>query len=172
MKLADIDRTSETWIYRPPHHKTAHHGIERAIPLGPQARAVLVSHLQGRSFDPYDYLFSPIRQREERFAEMRSNRKTKVQPSQFDRKKSKPRKLPGARYTRESVTRAVASACRKGNIEHWHPYQLRHSFATRIRKLHGLEAAQVLLGHSRADVTQIYAERNEELAVKVAAAVG
>ena len=54
----------------------------------------------------------------------------------------------------------------------WHPNQLRHSFATRVRKEHGLEAAQVLLGHSRADVTQIYAERNEELAGSVAARIG
>jgi len=54
----------------------------------------------------------------------------------------------------------------------WHPNQLRHTFATRVRKQHGLEAAQVLLGHSRADVTQIYAERNEELAVAVAAKIG
>jgi integrase len=38
---------------------------------------------------------------------------------------------------------------------HWHPNQLRHSYATKVRKAHGLEAAQVLLGHSRADVTQV-----------------
>jgi integrase len=54
----------------------------------------------------------------------------------------------------------------------WHPNQLRHSFATRVRKQHGLEAAQVLLGHARADVTQVYAERNEQLAASVAAKIG
>ncbi len=54
----------------------------------------------------------------------------------------------------------------------WHPNQLRHSFATKVRKAHGLEAAQVLLGHSRADVTQVYAERNEGLAATVAAKIG
>jgi site-specific recombinase XerC len=54
----------------------------------------------------------------------------------------------------------------------WHPYQLRHAFATRVRKEHGLEAAQVLLGHSRADVTQVYAERNEELASAIAQKIG
>jgi integrase len=54
----------------------------------------------------------------------------------------------------------------------WHPNQLRHSYATKVRKAHGLEAAQVLLGHSRADVTQVYAERDEELAVTVAAKIG
>jgi integrase len=55
---------------------------------------------------------------------------------------------------------------------HWHPNQLRHSFATRVRKHHGLEAAQVLLGHSRADVTQVYAERDQALAAEVAAKIG
>ena len=54
----------------------------------------------------------------------------------------------------------------------WHPNQLRHSFATRVRKEHGLEAAQVLLGHARADVTQVYAERNEQLAASIASQVG
>ena len=54
----------------------------------------------------------------------------------------------------------------------WSPNQLRHAFATRVRKDHGLEAAQVLLGHSSADVTQVYAERDADLAVSVAALIG
>jgi len=54
----------------------------------------------------------------------------------------------------------------------WHPNQLRHTFATSVRRVHGLEAAQALLGHARADVTQIYAERNTDLAVSIAAEVG
>jgi hypothetical protein len=36
----------------------------------------------------------------------------------------------------------------------------------------GLEAAQVLFGHSQADVTQVYAERDEELAAKMASKIG
>jgi site-specific recombinase XerC len=54
----------------------------------------------------------------------------------------------------------------------WQPNQLRHAFATRVRKVHGLEAAQVLLGHARADVTQVYAERNEQLAAAIAVVMG
>jgi integrase len=54
----------------------------------------------------------------------------------------------------------------------WHPNQLRHTYATKVRREHGLEAAQVLLGHSKADVTQIYAEKNEALAVGIAAKIG
>lgn len=55
---------------------------------------------------------------------------------------------------------------------HWHPNPLRHSYATKVRREHGLEAAQVLLGHSRADVMQVYAERTEALAATVAAKIG
>jgi integrase len=54
----------------------------------------------------------------------------------------------------------------------WAPNRLRHSVATKVRKHHGLEAAQALLGHERADVTQIYTERNEALAASVAAKIG
>jgi hypothetical protein len=54
----------------------------------------------------------------------------------------------------------------------WAPNRLRHSFGTKVRKAHGLEAAQVTLGHAKADTTQIYAERNEALAVAIAEKIG
>lgn len=89
---------------------------------------------------------------------------------------------PGALAMREHETRAEWWARltpeQQTEVEQWrkahrwHPNRLRHTFATRVRKGHGLEAAQVLLGHSRADVTQIYAERNEQLASAIAAEVG
>ena len=66
--------------------------------------------------------------------------------------------------------RAEVKAWRKAH--RWAPNRLRHSVATKVRKEHGLEAAQALLGHERADVTQIYAERNEALAASVAAKIG
>jgi integrase len=49
---------------------------------------------------------------------------------------------------------------------------LRHNAATTVRQKFGLEAAQVVLGHSKADVTQVYAERDQRLAVEVARQVG
>jgi site-specific recombinase XerC len=54
----------------------------------------------------------------------------------------------------------------------WSPNQLRHSAATEIRSRFGLEAAQVILGHSRADVTQVYAERDLAKAKTVVREVG
>ncbi len=205
MTLNQIER-GETWTYRPVRHKTAHHGKGRVVPLGPNARGVLSAFLAGRVLETDAPIFSPQQSREEQFAKMRTNRKSKVQPSQVSRKKAKPERTPTDRYCPGAIAHAVAAACdrafpppapvakrqdetlakwkarltseqkaqlREWRRQHrWHPYQLRHSFATRVRKEHGLEAAQVLLGHSKADVTQIYAERNEELAASVAAKIG
>ena len=53
-------------------------------------------------------------------------------------------------------------------IPHWHPHQLRHNRGTEIRKKYGIEAAQVALGHARADVTEVYAEKNLEQARQIA----
>jgi integrase len=54
----------------------------------------------------------------------------------------------------------------------WSPNQLRHTAATEIRKQFGLEAAQVALGHSQANVTQIYAERDMEKAAEIMRRIG
>jgi len=49
---------------------------------------------------------------------------------------------------------------------------LRHAAATEIRSLFGLEASQVILGHSHADITQVYAERDIQKGVEVARRIG
>jgi integrase len=50
----------------------------------------------------------------------------------------------------------------------WHPNQLRHTRATEIRRLAGLDAARVLLGHTTPIVTEIYAELDSVKAAEVA----
>ncbi len=74
--------------------------------------------------------------------------------------------------SRESYEQAIKAACRKAGIEPFSPNQLRHASATKIREAYGLEAAQVILGHSNASTTQIYAERNLRLACDIAAKLG
>ena len=75
-------------------------------------------------------------------------------------------------YKPTSYGRAITRAAKRAGVEHWSPYQLRHLFATEVRHALGLEAAQTALGHKSADVTQIYAERDETLARKVASLLG
>ena len=50
--------------------------------------------------------------------------------------------------------------CEAARIEQWLLNRLRHAAATDIRSRFGLEATQVILGHSTADATQVYAERD------------
>jgi len=98
-----------------------------------------------------------------------------------------PKWVPTEHYTGMSyghaIVRAISTAnrdnCRNPEygpplptVSHWHPNQLRHLYATTVRRLFGLEAAQVAFGHSKAETTQIYAEKNEALAASVAAKIG
>ena len=54
----------------------------------------------------------------------------------------------------------------------WAPNRLRHTAATEIRREFGLEAAQISLGHSQANVTQVYAERDMKKGIEVARKIG
>jgi integrase len=54
----------------------------------------------------------------------------------------------------------------------WHPHQLRHSFATRVRKEFGREVVGAMLGDTSPRMVDVYAERDAEAARKVAAQIG
>jgi integrase len=67
--------------------------------------------------------------------------------------------------------RAELKAWRKAH--RWHPHQLRHNAGTNIRKEFGLEAAQLVLGHSSALITDaVYAERDSDRTVNVIRQMG
>ena len=92
-------------------------------------------------------------------------RQSRVQPSQVCRKKRAPRKSAGDRYTTDSYRRAIEYGIKAANrrlgagkVELWHPHQLRHNAATRLRREFGLELARAVLSYSSADVTELYAE--------------
>jgi integrase len=169
MRACDIDTSGEVWLYRPPHHKMRHTGKERIIAIGPRGQEIIKPFLK---LDTQTYLFSPRDGVAHFRARQRAARKSKVQPSQQDRKKHKPRKQPGPCYTMSTYATAVAKACVKADVPHFHPHQIRHTHATLVRRQFGLEAAQVALGHAQANVTEVYAERDLALAKKVAKQIG
>jgi integrase len=143
----------------------------------------------------YEYLFSPAEAEAQRDAERRAARKTPLYPSSLRQKRKRnPKKAPGVRYTALSYSQAIRIASKKAAaaarakaiadgmpaeqastkvfVPRWHPNQLRHTHATEVRRRFGLEAAQVALGHAQASITEVYAERDLGLAVKVAAEIG
>lgn len=186
IRKCDIDTSKKVWLYEPADHKNRWRGHRRIVPLGPKAQQVLQPFLD-RPDDAY--LFSPREaeqwRQDNRSVRYKSDRKTRIFPSELrarerrkqERRNRKRKRPPRNRYDRDSYRRAITYAIRRARkagtaIPHWHPHQLRHSRATELRRTFGIEAAQVSLGHSRADVTEVYAEKNLGLAIKVAAKTG
>ena len=165
MRPCDVNTSGDVWCYVPDTHKMQHFGRNRRIYIGPKAQKVLLPWLQRPSGS---YCFSPKEAAQANRAERRRRRRTPITPSQAKREtKPRPERAPGNQYTRHSYNQAITRACKRAGVPKWTPNQLRHSRGTEVRAQHGLEASQTVLGHARADVTQLYAARNEELARKI-----
>ena len=165
LRPCDVDRASNVWTYRRADHKTAHHGHARVIYFGPRAQAILK-----RFFDrpPHVPMFSPREANAEQHAKGTRGRR---RPNQKPSTRLTNRRIRDT-YDRDSFRRAIHRACDKAEIPRWSPGRLRHNAGTFVRKEFGLEAAQIILGHKRADVTQLYAEINAAKAVEIAAKIG
>jgi integrase len=177
IRAADIDMTGTVWLYRPTSHKTLHHGHERVVPIGPKGQEIVRRHLVG---DMGAFLFSPRKLMEERAATMRANRKTKVQPSQVNRKKPSRKRPPGNCYTPTGYAANIAKAIERHNakaepsehIPHWHPHQLRHTRALELKRAAGLDVARAVLGHRSPSITEMYAGLDVAKAAEVMASLG
>jgi integrase len=111
MRGVDIDTTGKTWRYRPGKHKTAHHGHERVVDLGPQAREIVAKFLKP---DLRAFIFSPADAAEARRQLRHEQRRTPtncgnapaVESEDVERDRE-----PGDHYTPTSYRRAIARAC-------------------------------------------------------------
>ena len=170
MRVCDIDRRSDVWSYIPSRHKTKYRGKSRRIAIGPRAQEVLKSWLRS---DPTEFLFSPREAMAEFRTEQRRKRLTPLYPSQNDRKpKANPARTLRDHYSTSTYYHAIGYGCRRAGIASWHPNQLRHTAATRIRKHSDLDSARAVLGHSDLKTTEIYAEFDNVKADDVARAIG
>ena len=164
LRPRDIDRSDpECWVFRPGSHKTEHHGRERVILLGPRAQEVLSPWLDR---DAETHCFCPA----EVVAASAPSDPCPTPRSKGHRPPSRPR--PGGRYTKDSFRVAIQRACRRAGIRRWTPHQLRHTRATSIRREFDIEAAQIILGHSKPDTTLIYAGRDLAKARSVVMKIG
>ena len=72
------------------------------------------------------------------------------------------------RYTVRTWAQSIRRAAARAGVPHWSPGQLRHAAAQRIREEMGIETARVLLGHTDASTTAIYASNDQQAAKKAA----
>lgn len=171
LRPCDVDTSGDVWQYTPASHKMEHKGRKRIIFIGPKAQAVLRPYLLR---DKETYCFSPQDSERKRRREQHEQRATPLSCGNRPgtNRKAQPRRKPRESYTTQSYGRAIRRACEVAGVEKWAPNRLRHSAATEVRKRFGVEAAQVILGHAKADVTQIYAERDLQKAADVMREVG
>lgn len=142
MRACDLNTSGKVWTYEPAQHKTAHHGHERRVYLGPQAQRIIKPFMRRKTTE---LLFTP--------------------QGNF-------RHRDGDTYTVQSYRVHIRRACKATGVPVFHPHQIRHTAATLIRQHHGLEAAQIILGHRTLQTTQVYAERNESVGIQIMAKIG
>jgi integrase len=177
MRAIDIDMAGPVWLYRPAAHKTQHHGHERVIPIGPKGQEIVRRHLKP---NVEAYLFSPADSVAAFRARSRQERKSKVPPSQRDRRKKHPRKKPGCRYTTRTFGATLHQAIERHNrkapadrqIPHWHPHQLRHTRALELKREFGLDVARAVLGHKSPVIAEHYATLDVGRAAEAMAKIG
>lgn len=201
IRPCDVDRSGSVWCYRPESHKTEHHDRERFVMIGPHAQEVLRPYLL-RAADAYCFSPAEAEKQQRASRRAARKTPLSYGNSPGTNRKSRPKQRARDRYIKDSYNRAIQRGCEaafgmpkelryipkktpepeKKRLQQlasawraeycWSPNQLRHSAATKIRKQFGLEAAQVALGHSEANVTQIYAERDMTLASEVMRKIG
>jgi site-specific recombinase XerD len=178
-------RKSSCWLYTPHRHKTEHHDQERLILIGPRAQEVLRPFL-GVKLDAY--CFSAAESERQRNAKRRQERKSPMTPSQAKRKpKQKRERAPREHYTTCTYRRAIKRACNKAErkahkdnpslaadqriVPVWTPNRLRHTRGTELRR-HGIDLAKTVLGHTKVETTEIYAEKDLAAAIELVAKIG
>ena len=165
LRSTDFDRTGKVWTAHIASHKNAYRRKERVLYFGPKAQEILRPYLMQRPVG--DYLFSPREAERERYQKCGVHRRENQKPNERATVR-----VVGACYTTQSYGRAIVRACGKAGIPPWSPNQLRHNAGTRLRQEYGLDAAAVVLGHARCDVTQVYAEMNTSKAVDIIGVIG
>jgi site-specific recombinase XerD len=202
MRGMDLNTSGVVWAYRPHRHKNQHRGQPRVIYLGPQAQEIirpfLKADLQAYLFSPRDWVEELHAAR----GAARKTKPTPSELRRRQRRQRRQAPRHAARYDRRGYRQAVVRACDKANaaalkalaiglakagrtpqeiaqalegkrpVPRWSPLQLRHAAATAIRAKYGVEAAKVILGHTKVETTQIYAERDLRKAREIMAEIG
>lgn len=164
-----VDQLGGAWVYAPDQHKTASQGHGRYVVLGPKAQAILLPWLDRAADLP---CFSPAEDHAAQVAERSAARQTPLYPSHAAKRQATWESTRGDRYTSQSYQRAIARACEKAGVPHWHPHQLRHAAEVLIESEYGLDEARAVLGHRDPRMTARYGVRDVLTAAKVMSAIG
>lgn len=167
IRMADLDRRGDIWLYSVQRHKNRWRGRPRVVALGPEAQRILMPLLRVDG----GYLISPRDAMAERHAAQRAARATPMTPSHRARDTRNAKKEPsiGDHYGIDAYRNALHRACDRAGVERWSPHRLRHAKGTELARTEGIEVARIALGHKDDRVTRRYAiEAELDLAIAVA----
>src|SRR5262249_40037850 len=112
LRACDLDTGGKVWLYRPESHKTAHHGHQRCIAIGPKGQAILRRHLKPNL---ETFLFSPAEWVEQQTRDKRAGRQPPLWPShgrhQEKRRRRRKRQTLGEHYDSRAYAHAIRRAC-------------------------------------------------------------
>ena len=141
LRVKDLQMAAkDLWIYQPAKHKNAYRGHSRTILFGPQSLAILKRLVKGRR--PEHHVF--------------------VRPT-WDDPRNRNRHTVGTPWSRYALGSLIARTCKRFELPHWHPHQLRHAAASAAYNRDGgtAAAAQVLRGHATISTTERYITLDE-----------
>jgi integrase len=201
LRGCDLDTTGRVWVYRPHYHKGDHRGLSREVYLGPLAQAVLKPWLRSEPtaylFNPAE---AEAERNARRSGVRRTPLWPSHVARNAVRRKRAPLRGKRDHYDPDSYRRAVEYACKKADrlaretavsearaespgvnvsaleatvfVPAWSPNRLRHNAATELRRQFGIELARIVLGHTTAFTTEVYAERDRVQAMDAVLRVG
>ncbi|UCD27581.1 MAG: tyrosine-type recombinase/integrase [Planctomycetota bacterium] len=152
----DLDIGSKVWVYSSTIKRP------QRIPIGPKAQRYIKPFLQR---EVTAFLFSPRESLHQKWDQCETHRHQPVEAPKTTRR-------VGTKYTLQAYGYYIRRICKKHNIPHWSPNQLRHNALTRFRQQFGLDGAQVIGGHTKSDTTEIYAELDLKKAISIMEKVG
>ena len=160
LKREDIDCSGKVWILELATHKTAWRGKRRIIYFGTQAQSILKEFFLKRK--PGEYLFQPMDTYRERSEDGNDHRRPSQKPNQ-----RKTNRTINECYSVQAYGKAVMHGCDAAGIPRWTPNQLRHLAASELRKQYGIEITRAVLGHSCLSTSEIYAEVDQGVVMKI-----
>jgi integrase len=168
-----LDRETDPWTYRPRRHKTSWRRQRRVIKFGPRAQEILRPFLRA---NPSEIIFQPREAVAAMREALKNPNRSERERTRVRRAKRKPgvtnHRLPGERYSADTLGKALRRVVRRHNITPWTAYQLRHTRGTEVSKIYGSDSARKLLGKKSAADMVRYDHSDEFEAARVMKELG
>ena len=156
LRPCDVDRTGDVWMYTPASHKTEHHGRERVIYIGPKAQEI-VAALSAAQCRRLLFLARGFRTKTARPPKTMAQDCSSAVTAKPPEVKAQTPALATTTIRTDTAKPSLGPVGRQASAlgaQPTAPYRgHRDPQAVRPRR-----TAQVILGHSRADITQVYAD--------------